>query len=257
MTTFYKFIKRCAVAGISLRNVIAEMLDPIALAERLQEVIGSAEKRKYYRFRPAPYYGGIATADCVGCCLRCLFCWSWHIIVQPEKVGRFYSPEEVVRNLLSIARKNGFQRIRISGNEPTLHRSHLLKVLQLIPKEFHFILETNGILIGYDPSYAKELSPFNNLSVRVSLKGACPENFARLTGAKPEGFELQLKALEHLLGEGVDCFPAVIANFSSQEELQRLRQRLKEILPDFADFEEENLILYPFVQENLQKGGLS
>jgi len=59
------------------------MIDPIALAERLQELIGSAEKRKYYRFRPAPYYGGIATADCVGCCLRCLFCWSWHIINPP------------------------------------------------------------------------------------------------------------------------------------------------------------------------------
>jgi len=231
----------------------AEMLDPIALAGKLKDIIGSAEKRKYYRFRPAPYYGGIATADCVGCCLRCLFCWSWHIIVQPEKIGRFYSPEEVVRNLISIARRKGFQRIRISGNEPTLHRSHLLKVLQLIPTEFQFILETNGILIGYDPSYAKDLSPFNNLSVRVSLKGACPENFARLTGAKPEGFELQLKALEHLVGEGVDCFPAVMANFSTQEELQRLRQRLKSIRPDFADFEEEELILYPFVSENIQR----
>ena len=243
--------------GFSLRNMKAQMLDPIALAEKLKEVIGSAEKRKYYRFRPAPYYGGIATADCVGCCLRCLFCWSWHVIVQPEKIGRFYSPEEVARNLISIARKKGFQRIRISGNEPTLHRSHLLRILQLIPQEIQFVLETNGILIGHDSSYAQDLFRFNNLSVRVSLKGACPENFARLTGAKPEGFELQLKALEHLIGEGVDCFPAVMANFSTQEELQRLRQRLKEIRPDFADFEEEELILYPFVSENIQKAGVT
>jgi uncharacterized Fe-S cluster-containing radical SAM superfamily protein len=233
------------------------LYDPIALAERLQEVVGSGEKRKYYRFRPAPYYGGIATADCVGCCLRCLFCWSWHIIVQPEKTGRFYSPEEVARNLISIARKKGFERIRISGNEPTLHRPHLLKILQLIPQENQFVLETNGILIGHDSSYAKDLSRFNNLSVRVSLKGACPENFTRLTGAKPEGFELQLKALEHLVGEGVDCFPAVMANFSSPEEIKRLKQRLKAIRPDFADFEEEELILYPFVIEHLQKAGLS
>jgi len=233
------------------------MFDPIALAERLQKVIGSGEKRKYYRFRPAPYYGGIATADCVGCCLRCLFCWSWHIIVQPEKKGRFYSPEEVAQNLTSIARKKGFGQIRISGNEPTLHRSHLLKVLALIPEEIHFILETNGILIGHDSSYAQDLSRFNNLSVRVSLKGACPENFARLTGAKPEGFELQLKALEHLIGQGVDCFPAVMTNFSSPEEIKILRQRLKEIRPDFEDFEEEELILYPFVLDHIQKAGLS
>jgi uncharacterized Fe-S cluster-containing radical SAM superfamily protein len=227
------------------------------LAERVREVVGSGEKRKYYRFRPAPYYGGIATADCVGCCIKCLFCWSWHIIVQPEKVGRFYSPEEVVRNLTSIARKKGFHQVRISGNEPTLHRSHLLRVLQLLPKEIHFILETNGILIGHDSSYAKDLSCFSNLYVRVSLKGACPEDFARLTGATPEGFDLQLKALENLVEEGIDCFPAVMVNFSIQKEIQKLRQRLKAIRPDFADFEEEELILYPFVKENLEKTGVS
>jgi uncharacterized Fe-S cluster-containing radical SAM superfamily protein len=231
--------------------------DPLELAEKVGEAVRSGEKRKYYRFRPAPFYGGIATADCVGCYLKCLFCWSWHIIVQPEKVGRFYSAEEVVQNLLSIARKKGFHQVRISGNEPTLHRSHLLRVLQLIPKEIHFILETNGILIGHDPSYAKDLSRFSNLYVRVSLKGACAQDFTRLTGAKPEGFDLQLKALENLVEEGVDCFPAVMANFSSQEEIKGLKQRLKEIRQDFDDFEEEELILYPFVEENLWKAGLS
>jgi len=232
------------------------LIDPLVLAERIREVVSSGDKRKYYRFRPAPFYGGIATADCVGCCLKCLFCWSWHVMVQPEKIGRFYSPEEVAQNLLSIVRKKGFQQVRISGNEPTLHRSHLLQVLQLIPKEIHFILETNGILIGHDPSYAKDLSRFSNLYVRVSLKGSCPEDFARLTGLKPEGFTLQLKALENLLEEGVDCFPAVMANFSSQEEIKKLVQKLKKIRPDFANFEEEELILYPFVMDQLQKAGL-
>ena len=231
-------------------------IDPLVLAERVREIAGSGEKRRYYRFRPAPFYGGIATADCVGCCLKCLFCWSWHIMVQPEKTGRFYSPEEVVRNLVSILRKKGFHQVRISGNEPTLHRSHLLQVLQLIPHEIHFILETNGILIGHDPSYAKDLSRFPNLYVRVSLKGACPEDFSRLTGTRPEGFTLQLKALENLLEKGVDCFPAVMANFSSQEEKRKLSQKLREIRPDFANFEEEELILYPFVMDHLQKAGL-
>ena len=232
-------------------------MDPLALAEKIEKIVSSGESRKYYRFRPAPFYGGIATADCVGCCLKCLFCWSWHILVQPEKAGHFYSPEEVTRNLLSIVRKKGFHQVRISGNEPTLHRPHLLRVLQLIPKEIHFILETNGILIGHDASYAKDLSRFPNLYVRVSLKGACPEDFKRLTGVKPEGFGLPLKALENLVQEGVDCFPAVMANFSSPEEIKELRQRLKMIRPDFYDFEEEELILYPFVEGNLRKAGIT
>lgn len=233
------------------------MIDTIEWAAKVKGVVSSGEKRKYYRFRPAPFYGGIATADCVGCCLKCLFCWSWHIITEPEKAGRLYSPEEVVRNLLSIARKKEFHQIRISGNEPTLHRPHLLKVLQLVPKDIHFILETNGILIGHDPSYAEDLSRFPNLYVRVSLKGASPEDFTKLTMAKPEGFELQIKALEGLVEVGVDCFPAVMANFSSQEDIKRLRQRLKGIRPDFGDFEEEELILYPFVLDHIQKAGLS
>jgi uncharacterized Fe-S cluster-containing radical SAM superfamily protein len=90
----------------------------------------------------------------------------------------------------------------------------------------------------------------------VSLKGATPEDFTRLTQANPEGFGYQLKALEYLVDEGVDCFPAVMANFSSQEEITKLRQRLKEIRPDFEDFEEEELILYPFVEENLKRAGI-
>jgi uncharacterized Fe-S cluster-containing radical SAM superfamily protein len=90
----------------------------------------------------------------------------------------------------------------------------------------------------------------------VSLKGTTPENFTRLTQVNPEGFGYQLKALEHLVSEGIDCFPAVMANFSSQEEIANLRQRLKEIRPDFEDFEEEELILYPFVEENLKKAGI-
>jgi uncharacterized Fe-S cluster-containing radical SAM superfamily protein len=231
--------------------------DAIEFAEKIGQIVSSGERRKYYRFRPAPYYGGIATADCVGCCLKCLFCWSWQIVVQPEKVGRFYSPEEVAGNLTSIARKKGFHQVRISGNEPTLHRSHLLGVLRFLPKEIRFILETNGILIGHDPSYAKDLSGFSNLYVRVSLKGACPEDFTRLTGRRPEGFDLQLKALKNLMEQGVDCFPAVMTNFSTQEEIKKLRQTLKAIRPDFADFEEEDLILYPFVLEHIQNAGLA
>jgi uncharacterized Fe-S cluster-containing radical SAM superfamily protein len=132
-----------------------------------------------------------------------------------------------------------------------------MSVLQFLPEEIHFILETNGILIGHDASYAKDLSGFSNLYVRVSLKGACPGDFARITGAKPEGFDLQLSALENLVEEGVDCFPAVMTNFSEPKEVQKLRQRLKEIRPDFADFEEEELILYPFVLEHIQKASLS
>jgi molecular chaperone GrpE (heat shock protein) len=47
-----------------------------------------------------------------------------------------------------------------------------------------------------------------------------------------------------------------MANFSSQEEIRNLRQKLKDIRSDFTDFEEEKLILYPFVIDHLEKAGL-
>jgi uncharacterized Fe-S cluster-containing radical SAM superfamily protein len=232
------------------------MFDPITKAEDLARIVTRGDKRKYYRFRPARFYRGIATADCVGCCLRCLFCWSWQEVVRPESVGEFFSAEEVARRLGTIARKWGFQRVRISGNEPTIAREHLIKVIERLPSHLHFILETNGVLIGHDRTYAEDLARFPNLSVRVSLKGTDEQEFSGLTGAAPSGFALQLKALEHLAEAGVTCHAAVMVSFSPKEKVEALRRRLGEITGDFADIEIEDLVLYRDVEERLRKAGL-
>jgi uncharacterized Fe-S cluster-containing radical SAM superfamily protein len=233
------------------------MYDPIEKARQVAEVVCKDGKRTYHRFRPAPFYGGIATADCVGCCLGCAFCWSWRQVAKPDAYGTFYSPDEVARNLVGIARKRQFRQVRISGNEPTICRAHLLQVLGLIPSDLHFILETNGILIGADPSYATDLSGFPNLHVRVSLKGTDEEEFARLTGARPEAFRLQLGALTHLRQAGVEAHPAVMVSFSPPSNIATLRERLAAIHPDFADFEVEELVFYGGVKERLERAGLA
>jgi uncharacterized Fe-S cluster-containing radical SAM superfamily protein len=230
--------------------------DPVALAASTAEEVCKDESRTYYRFRPSRFYGGIATADCVGCCLRCVFCWSWNVTTPPKETGQFYTAEEVVGRLISMARRKRLTQLRISGNEPTICRSHLIKVLALIPKDYLFILETNGILIGSEPSYAEELSRFENLHVRVSLKGTCEEEFSRLTGAAPHGFDLQLRALEHLAKSGVSAHPSCMTSFSSPERISAVRKRLKVIHAGFADFEIEELILYPSVEKRLRKMGI-
>ena len=190
------------------------MYSPVSRIEEIARIVCHGDLRKYYRFRPARFYGGIATADCAGCCLRCLFCWSWENVVRPEKAGFFCSPGEVAERLVNVARKKGFHQMRISGNEPTIAREHLLKVLKLIPRANQFILETNGILIGYEKTYADDLSRFENLYVRVSLKGTNEEEFSALTGAEPMGFGLQIKGLENLVRAGVRVHPAVMVSFS-------------------------------------------
>jgi uncharacterized Fe-S cluster-containing radical SAM superfamily protein len=233
------------------------MFNPLDLAARSKDIVsGSDGRRKHYRFRSSRFYGGIATADCVGCCLECVFCWSWEVTRRPAETGQFYTPKDVATRLLAIARKKKYKRLRISGGEPTLDRFHLEKVLELIPEEYEFILETNGIVIGHDPAYSEMLSQFKNLYVRVSLKGACEEEFSLLTGAVPEAFQLQLDALKNLLNYGVQTHPACMISFSSDESIMALRKRLKAIHPAFSEFETEELVLYSNVKERLDRLGV-
>jgi len=244
----------------AVRRLSSQGYDPVALAEAVRKLVERGIERKYYRFRGGRWYGGIATADCVGCNLRCVFCWSGVPRDRPAEAGRFYSPEYVYRRLDRIASRRGYRLLRVSGNEPTIARRHLLRLLELVEEDgkYEFILETNGILLGHDRSYARELARFNRVHVRVSLKGASPEEFARLTGARPEAFDLQLKALENLLDAGVRCHPAVMLSFSSKDSVEGLLRRLEEIDPILIEeFEEEYVFLYPHVVERLRKAGLS
>jgi len=233
------------------------MIDPIETAKQTEKIVSKGLERKYYRFRKAKFYGGISTADCIGCNLSCIFCWSWKYNTNPLKYGKFYSPKAVAERLIAIAKKNNFCQCRISGGEPLINFQHLLKVLEYISKSgLKMILETNGILIGYYEEYAKQLSNYKDLiNVRVSFKGATPEEFSKLTGASPEFFEYQIQALKNLDKADVPCHPAVMISFSKSESIERLRDRLETINPRFYDIEEESLLLYGDVKERLEKAG--
>ncbi len=231
------------------------IMDPVRDRTRhLESLVVRDEQRKYYRFRPAPFYGGIATADCVGCPLNCVFCWSSYPRTHPEKAGKWYTPQQVFHTLVDIARKKGFSQLRISGNEPTVGRTHLMQLLeQADTTEFQFILETSGVLI--DEEYAEFFSHIDNLHVRVSLKGTCEEEFAALTGSSAREFRYQLRALQLLTDHNVSCHAAVMASFSPPDHLQELVDRISYIAPHIY-VEAEQVILYPRVRAQLQKAGI-
>ncbi|RLE51736.1 MAG: molybdenum cofactor biosynthesis protein MoaA [Candidatus Methanomethylicota archaeon] len=239
---------------------MVKLFDPIKLSDAIGKIVTRGEERKYYRVaRGGRWYGGIATADCCGCNLKCVFCWSGYPRDRPDKVGRFYTPRQIYEALDKCARRRGYRLIRVSGNEPTIGKEHLLKLLELVDQDgrYLFILETNGILLGYDKLYAKQLSKFKNIHVRVSLKGTTRQEFSKLTGAIPEAFDYQLMALQNLLDYGVKCHPAAMLSFSTKEGIRSLISRLMEIDPILVDeFEEEYVFLYPHVVERLKKAGL-
>ena len=213
-----------------------EPFDPLKLSRQTEQIVCNGNRRKYTKFSCPRMYGGIATGYACGCCLRCFFCWVHRSRDFPEKYGSFKSPEEVFDELHRIARRKKVDQLRISGSEPTLGKSHLLNLLELVESSpFRlFILETNGILLGADSEYAREIARFRKVHVRVALKAGTPEAFTKKTGAKPEFFELPFHGIRNLLSAGVSCHVAAMSadsRFITQQERKDLFERLKEIHP--------------------------
>ena len=228
------------------------MYDPIELSKRIEKIVIDGTRKKYYRFRPTGFYGGIATADTVGCNLRCKFCWSGNSVWNATNTGKFYSPEQVADTLNQIARKKGYSQVRVSGGEPTIGRQHFIMLLENISPKFQFILETNGILLGADRSYVKKLAQFPNIHVRVCLKGCNADEFSMFTGAE-QGFDYQLKALENLRDEKISFNMALV---SGSKDKQQLFNKLVEMNLGNIMVEDEEIKLYPAVLKRLSQEGL-
>lgn len=230
------------------------LFDSIEKAKEIGELVVRDNERKYYRIpRAGRWYGGIATADCCGCNLKCVFCWSNKPRDNPEKIGTFYPPEQVFSKISNCARNHNYRLLRISGNEPTIAKKHLLKVLSLNDNtKYLFILETNGTLLNEE--FVMDLSKIRNLHIRVSLKGTNPEEFSMLTSAVPETFDMIMGNLKMLIDYKIRFNLAVMLSFSPDKNIMMLKQRLKKISESILeDFEEEYIFLYPHVIKRLKK----
>ncbi len=206
-----------------------EPFDPLELALKTERIVSFDSLRKYTSFYCVGVYGGISTGYTVGCCLRCVFCWVDWSRDFPEKYGQFYSPQEVFENLVNNAKKKRVKKLRISGGEPTLNWNHLLEVLRLVKTtNYLFILESNGILIGANSSYAKALEEFPNIHLRISLKAGTPEGFEKRTGAKGEFYELPFQAIAYLSKTKVNFHvasmsdPRLMPDFERQKMIEKL-----------------------------------
>ncbi|MFW9773275.1 MAG: radical SAM protein [Candidatus Heimdallarchaeota archaeon] len=216
------------------------MIDPIELSKQIKHNVCINNKRKYYRFRKTKFYGGCATADCIGCNLRCVYCWGQKK-VWSYKFGQYYSALQVSKKLVNMNQP----LIRISGGEPTICKEHLLSLINLVPKDVIFILETNGIL--FDEKFAKKLSRFENIYVRVSLKGVDEITFQKITGVVGKYFHYQINALKLLNKYNIKNRAALLVNLFTVDQIRSL---------GIPNLEFEELIEYPFVIKNLKRRGI-
>lgn len=224
--------------------------NPLELAKETEKIVTrpgpEGLERKYTGVYSAPVYRGVATGYAVGCCLRCIYCWSDWSRDFPEFFGEFYSPKKIASKLFNAAEKgikaSGWEafkhlkvnKLRLSGCEPTIGKEHLLSVLSYVMDSKYplFILETNGIILGFNKNYVKKLTEFRDkLYVRVSFKAATPEGFTKRTGALGKYYELPFKALKHLLDEGIYARAVAMTDprVMPKEERKLLIQMLDEI----------------------------
>ena len=228
--------------------------DPVALAKSTEKVVVRGNKRKYANLaRNLRFYGGTTSATEVGCNLRCKFCFSDRPVRRPHSTGRFYSGKQVFEALRKSAEKNGNKLISASASEGTLGKQHLFEILELVDKsDLIYILETNGMTLGNDPEFARELARFKNLHVRVSIKGTHEEEYVKLTGAMSESYNLPYKALEHLIEAGVSCNACLSISFSKPEDIRKAELRLAKIRPGILkSLEKEHITLFPKVFKRL------
>ena len=233
--------------------------DPITLSSLIKESICKDSSMKYREFYRSGPHGGVSTGYVAGCCLRCIFCWTDESRDEPEKFGKFYSPEEAFEELMRNANIKGIKRLRLSGGEPTICREHLFSLIGLIQDtESILTLETNGILLGNDEGYVEKLSQYNQFHVRVSLKAGTPEGFQRITGAQADFYELPYKSLKYLLKYKMSFHAAAMTDprIMPPDEKNALLIKLKGI--GYDNFlEEETCGPYPHAILRLKEAGLS
>jgi uncharacterized Fe-S cluster-containing radical SAM superfamily protein len=231
--------------------------DPIETTFDGKKIFCKDDLRKYTEFYCTGVYGGISTGYTVGCNLRCIFCWVRLSRDFPKKYGEYFDPEEVAKKLIRNAQIKKLSKVRISGGEPTISKEHLLGVLKEIKNtDLLFILETNGILFGYDESYVKKLKEFKNIHIRVSIKSGSPEGFQRRTGAIGDFYRVPFNAISNLMKNQISFHVACMSDprLMPQEERNFIISKLNSI--GYTDFIEEEICdPYDTTVMRLEKAG--
>lgn len=129
-----------------------------------------------------------------GCNLRCPQCQNY--LVTYDNSGPAFAPSEAARALAACHKLYGTGGIAVSGGEPTLNRSWLVRLFRelkkLVGEGVRKHLDSNGTLLT--PSYVDELVEAGCNNIGVEPKCATVETYVRVTGLRDR--ELAGKYLE-------------------------------------------------------------
>jgi uncharacterized Fe-S cluster-containing radical SAM superfamily protein len=263
--------------------------NPIELSRQTEKFVCKNGKRKYdsihlspnwkagdYALKnPTDTYGACATMT--GCNLRCFFCSSREHRDYPEKNGNFLTTQQAKTKIISLLNMQPRTiSIHIAGGECTIARTHLLKLLRKLFSEIPNLsnplykfsplplvgILTNGILLGHDKSYVRQLSKFPNpqFFVRIGLKAGTPEGLQKRSGAIGKYYELPFKAIKHCLDYNIKTVILAMTDpkIMPKKEREILFEKLREIdstLP--FKVTEEQFYPYTDAQKRVKASGIS
>jgi len=111
------------------------------------------------------------------CNLRCLYCMPDEMVFQPS--AELMQDDEIL-TLVRLFTGLGFDKIRLTGGEPTI-REHVIDLVQQIantPGVNSLTMTTNGVLL---PKMARPLAEAGLQRVNISLDTLDPEKYHTLT----------------------------------------------------------------------------
>lgn len=227
--------------------------DPIERSKSIESLVMKGDQRRYYRFRWANFYGpnGIITADAIGCNLLCAYCWNYFRNENPLEMKDlgFFKPREVSAKLKGMGKSHSCNKFRVSGSEPFLGEAstqHLASIIKSMPSA-NFIIESNGLILGFDPSLVRHLIGLKNAQIRIAVKADNPETFEKVTGATGSYQHYQLRAIKELRAKGISVSVAYMDQFVNPA-LLGLRSN--------EDFDTESLRYYQGTKARLSDRGI-
>jgi uncharacterized Fe-S cluster-containing radical SAM superfamily protein len=224
-------------------------IDPILKAAQVEAIVMKGIARSYDldKFRFQKFYGGIVTGGARGCQLDCGPCWNAERNANPSGGGAFLKPEEVVIRLEKLAGKKT-DKARISGCEPILGRVSAQHLAEVIGKSrLQFVIETNGVAIGYDPEILDIFEGLDNYRIRVSLKATNGLMWEKFTGTNVWGFVYQQRGIKALVERHIRHSIAFMPRFVDYRQI------------DYDNpyaLEDENMRFYPGTKARLLERGL-
>lgn len=239
--------KRPIIKPYSAPKLESFSFDPIERARQIESLVMKDTKRKYYRFRCQKKWWAPVVADSVGCLIQCAYCWN--AAKNRDLPGTFMAAGEVARRLNTLGAKHNEWYFRTGGCEPILGEASLNHYVELLEKceASRFLLESNGIMLGYHPEYIKKLESFKDMLLfRISAKADTPERFEMISGAKKEFFEYPFIAIREAERMGFDCELAYMPEFTNERKLRKAARWN-------GKCDGENLTLYRGVKDNLLK----